>query len=282
MKKKFILGMVTCFILLFTCSCSLFDSTSKDKVSTSQNSIEEPKSDTPSETQKNNNSSNTESENSNTTDTDKDTNSEPETSNGSENDASTNGDSSLPNNADSSISDSSTNSSEEETSPTIQTTVGYVLSCDGNTIYVDLQNTGGRLYPGEGENRKVAFDISNAEQVQTNISEFNPARNNLIRPGIQVNIEYYIKNGTNIATKLTSDGDEMEPYSPVAIGKVIAVTDTEVSITVTEGDNIGENISFDLTNCDSNEDTISIDSQVAIAYYTSQDINYAVYIESVS
>lgn len=44
--------MVACFTLTFTCSCSLFDSTSKEKVSTSQNSIEEPKSDTPSETQK--------------------------------------------------------------------------------------------------------------------------------------------------------------------------------------------------------------------------------------
>ena len=35
-------------------------------------------------------------------------------------------------------------------------------------MYADLKNTGSRLYPGEGEDRKVAFDISNAEQVQTN------------------------------------------------------------------------------------------------------------------
>ena len=34
-------------------------------------------------------------------------------------------------------------------------------------MYADLKNTGSRLYPGEGEDRKVAFDISNAEQVQT-------------------------------------------------------------------------------------------------------------------
>ena len=41
---------------------------------------------------------------------------------------------------------------------------------------------------------------------------FNPARANLIRSGIQVTIEYYVKDGVNIATKLTSDGDEKEPY----------------------------------------------------------------------
>ena len=115
---------------------------------------------------------------------------------------------------------------------------------------------------------KVAFDISNAEQVQTNISEFNPATDNLISPGIQVTIEYYVENGVNIATKLTSDGDEKEPYSPVAIGKVNAVSDTELSISVTEGDNIGETITFNLSVCDPISDPISVDSQVAIAYYT--------------
>ena len=40
---------------------------------------------------------------------------------------------------------------------------------------------------------------------------FNPARANLIRSGNQVTIEY-VKDGVHIATKLTSDGDEKEPY----------------------------------------------------------------------
>lgn len=102
---------------------------------------------------------------------------------------------------------------QTEESLDIQTTEGYVLSSDGYTMYVDLENTGSRRYPGEGEDRKVAFDISNAEQIQTNVSEFNPARANLIRSGIQVTIEYYVKDGVNIATKLTSDGDEKEPYA---------------------------------------------------------------------
>lgn len=174
------------------------------------------------------------------------------------------------------------NADGTETIPDIQTTAGYVLSVDGNTMYADLKNTGSRLYPGEGEDRKVAFDISNAEQVQTNVSEFNPARDNLIRSGIQVTIEYYVENGINIATKLTSDGDEKEPYGTVAIGKVSSVSDTELIILVTEGDNIGETITFNLSVCDPISDPISVDSQVAIAYYTKQDINYAIYVGCVS
>ena len=70
--------------------------------------------------------------------------------------------------------------------------------------------------------------------------------------------------------------------SPVAIGKVYAVSDTELSISVTEGDNIGETITFNLSVCDPISDPISVDSQVAIAYYTKQDINYAIYVGSMS
>ena len=181
-------------------------------------------------------------------------------------------------NASSSDNDTSSDTSEMKGTLDIQTAQGYVLSCDENTIYVDLKNTGSRLYPGEGENRKVAFDISNAEQVQTNISEFNPPRSNFVQPGIQVNIEYYVEAGINIVVKLTSDGDEKEPYSPVAIGKVITVSDTELSIVVTEGNNVGENIIFNLSECNQIIDDISVGDQVAIAYFTNQDINYAVYI----
>ena len=243
MKKYVLLSIITCFTLPFTSSCSFFNPSSNIEVSA-------PNADT------------TESDNAA---------SEGETTPSSDVE-------------DSSYADSSVNADEAETTPDIQTTVtvGYVLSVDENTMYADLKNTGSRLYPGEGEDRKVAFDISNAEQVQTNISEFNPATDNLISPGIQVTIEYYVENGVNIATKLTSDGDEKEPYSPVAIGKVNAVSDTELSISVTEGDNIGETITFNLSVCDPISDPISVDSQVAIAYYTKQDINYAIYVGSMS
>ena len=151
MKKYVFLGIITCFALPFTSSCSFFNPSSNIEVSA-------PNADT------------TESDNAA---------SEDETTPSSDVE-------------DSSYAASSVNADEAETTPDIQTTVGYVLSVDENTMYADLKNTGSRLYPGEGEDRKVAFDISNAEQVQTNISEFNPAKDNLISPGIQVTIEYYV------------------------------------------------------------------------------------------
>lgn len=95
--------------------------------------------------------------------------------------------------------------------PMEQTTEGFVLSVENDIIYVDLENPGSRTYPGEGEDRKVAFDISGAEQIQTNVSEFNPERKNIIRSGINVSIEYYTENGKNIATKVSTNGDELEP-----------------------------------------------------------------------
>lgn len=106
--------------------------------------------------------------------------------------------------------DHSVSANTEET-PEIQKTEGYILGYDETTIYVDLENTGSRTYPGEGEDRKVAFDISDAEQIQTEVSEFNPARETLICSGIHVEIEYYVENGVNIATKISSNGDELEP-----------------------------------------------------------------------
>ena len=255
MKKYVLLSIITCFALPFTSGCSFFNPSSNVEVSSPKDNTEESASnDTISDSPKHDEYDNSQAPKSPNADT-----------NESEDTASEAG-----------------NADEAETTPDIQTTVGYVLSVDENTMYVDLKNTGSRLYPGEGEDRKVAFDISNAEQVQTNVSEFNPARDNFISPGIQVTIEYYIENGVNIATKLTSDGDEKEPYSPVAIGKVNAVSDTELSILVTEGDNIGETITFDLSVCDPISDPISVDSQIAVAYYTKQDIHYAVYVESMS
>ena len=102
---------------------------------------------------------------------------------------------------------------QEEADPASEkyTADGYVLEVDNDIMYVDLENPGSRTYPGEGEDRKVAFDISGAEQIQTNVSEFNPERKNIIRSGINVSIEYYTENGKNIATKVSTNGDELEP-----------------------------------------------------------------------
>lgn len=99
---------------------------------------------------------------------------------------------------------------ETQNNPT-QTVQAYVLSVKGTTMYVDLENPGARTYPGEGEERQTAFDISNAEQIQTEISDVYPASNHFICSCVSVEIEYYTENGVNIATKLTSNGQEIAP-----------------------------------------------------------------------
>ncbi len=106
---------------------------------------------------------------------------------------------------------SQTDTIEENQNNPLQTVQAYVLSVDGTTMYVDLENPGARTYPGEGEERQTAFDISNAEQIQTEISDVYPASNHFIRSCVSVEIEYYTENGVNIATKLTSNGQEIAP-----------------------------------------------------------------------
>lgn len=100
---------------------------------------------------------------------------------------------------------------EETQNNPLQTVQAYVLSVNGTTMYVDLENPGARTYPGEGEERQTAFDISNAEQIQTEISDVYPASNHFICSCVSVEIEYYTENGVNIATKLTSNGQEIAP-----------------------------------------------------------------------
>lgn len=104
-----------------------------------------------------------------------------------------------------------TDTVEETQNNPIETVQAYVLSVDGTTMYVDLENPGARTYPGEGEERQTAFDISNAEQIQTEISDVYPASSHFIRSCVSVEIEYYTENGVNIATKLTSNGQEIAP-----------------------------------------------------------------------
>ena len=157
MKKYVFLGIITCFSLPFTSGCSFFNPSSNIEVSAPKDSTEESASnDTISDSSKYDESENSESPQSPNTDATESDNaaSEGETTPSSDVE-------------DSSYADSSVNADEAETTPDIQTTVGYVLSVDENTMYADLKNTGSRFYPGEGEDRKVAFDISNAEQVQT-------------------------------------------------------------------------------------------------------------------
>ena len=88
------------------------------------------------------------------------------------------------------------------------TAEAYVFNVEGNTMYVDLENPGPRNYPGEGEDRKVAFDISGAEVVQTGISDVNPERDNPVRTAVIVSIDYHMVNSEYIADKITTDGQE--------------------------------------------------------------------------
>lgn len=157
----------------------------------------------------------------------------------------------------------------------IRTAEGYVMAVDGDIMYVDLENTGGRNYPGEGEDRKVAFNIADAKQIQTDTSVFSPSRDNLVRTGINVKIKYYIKNGVNIATELTSDGDELEPVTYVSIGHPSYISDSKITLFITDGENSGKTIDYNLSECDSSTETISLNDLVVVTYYCRQGIYFA-------
>lgn len=74
-----------------------------------------------------------------------------------------------------------------------KTVKAYILETGEDTIYVDLENPAARAYDGEGEDRKVAFDVGTAAFI-------DPARGSV---GESVEITYYEENGKKIATKVT-------------------------------------------------------------------------------
>lgn len=80
-------------------------------------------------------------------------------------------------------------------------TAGYVLSVDGNTMRIDEENTEGRTYQGEGEDRATVYDLGMA-LVDCPV---------LIKAGLSVDVEYYVEDGVNYAVHVYSDGDEKEP-----------------------------------------------------------------------
>lgn len=77
-----------------------------------------------------------------------------------------------------------------------KTVKAYILETGEDTIYVDLKNPAKRAYDGEGENRKVAFDVGTAAFI-------DPAHGSV---GESVEITYYEEDGKKIATKVTGDG----------------------------------------------------------------------------
>lgn len=284
MKKQFILTLFTCLSLLISLPGCSMGKNSSDATPAAVEEIAEP------DTAKSEDTDTEEQENTETiisgskvpSDSKEETSSqdnpvaEPGTNNSLTADTTDPVDNTAPGNNPSANLDAPTES------PEILSTEGYVMSVDGNTMYVDLENTGGRTYPGEGEDRKVAFDISNAEQIQTDISEIYPARSNLIRSGIHVDIEYYVQNGINIATKLTSNSQELGPITYLSVGYITAITDSSITVKVTDSDNAGEILDFDLSHCDPISENISIDDLVTITYYIEQDINYAMGVVCIS
>lgn len=88
-----------------------------------------------------------------------------------------------------------------------QQTSGFVLNIGDNIMYLDTENSGARTTPNEGEDRAVAFDLSEAD-IEIERSELTDNRN--LRPGLCVNVSYYVRDGKNIATYVHSDGVEVE------------------------------------------------------------------------
>lgn len=158
------------------------------------------------------------------------------------------------------------------------TAEAYVFSVEGDTMYVDLENPGPRNYPGEGEDRKVAFDISGAEVIQTDISEVNPERGNPVRTAVIVSIDYHTVNGEYIADKITTDGQEHFFTVYMSKGDITAVSETQITVNVTEGDHAGETLAFDLTEWDPVGRVLTVGESVDISYYTKEGVHYVMSI----
>lgn len=80
----------------------------------------------------------------------------------------------------------------------------YVLEIGEDMLYVDLENPGSRTFEGEGEERKVAFDVGTAAFLA-------PASGAV---GESVEITYYEEDGKNIALRISGDGVVLEPLYP--------------------------------------------------------------------
>ncbi len=167
-------------------------------------------------------------------------------------------------------------STEEKSGSGVEehTAEAYVFSVEGDTMYVDLENPGPRNYPGEGEDRKVAFDISGAEVIQMDISDVNPERDNPVRTAVIVTIDYHTVNGEYIADKITTDGQEHFFIVYMSKGDITAVSETQITVNVTDGDHGGETLEFDLTEWDPVGRVLTVGESVDISYYTKEGVHY--------
>lgn len=149
----------------------------------------------------------------------------------------------------------------------IKSATGYVLDQIGNIVYVDLENAGGRTYPEEGDDRSVAFDITNATITQEPDAIDGTLNSNPIRNGVTVDILYYVEGNANIVTTIHSDNDEKEPINYVSIGFVNRVEENKVTLDITEGDQSGTMAVFDFSSSMDSIYDIAVNDKISITYY---------------
>lgn len=157
----------------------------------------------------------------------------------------------------------------------IKSATGYVLKKIGNIVYVDLENAGERKYPGEGEDRGVAFDITNATITQEPLVPGDQPSNYPIRKSVTVDILYYVEGDANIVTTIHSDNYEKETMTYISTGTVVNVEENKVTLDITEGDQSGMtavfNISKSLRLCD-----LNVNEKISIMYYITETENLAI------
>ncbi len=136
-----------------------------------------------------------------------------------------------------------------------KTVDGYVLETEGNIITVDLENSGERNYPGEGLERGVEFDITNAEKEVIQAPD-------------------YLENGKNIVTKITTDNEEKGVIVYVSSGKVEELTGETIKVHINQGDKNGETIVFYTSEITMPQE-IEVNSIVTVTYYSKENTNQA-------
>lgn len=131
-----------------------------------------------------------------------------------------------------------TKAGEAETNQ-LNTISGYVLTSDDNNLYLDTQNPGGRTYPEEGKDRAIHFDISDAQREITDNpdAEARP----YLRSALTVQVTYYVENGKNIATHISSDGVENQLEIMIEIIKAYTIK-VDGNDMYVDTENIGERL----------------------------------------
>lgn len=164
------------------------------------------------------------------------------------------------------------------------TATGYVLYTEGDFMYVDEENTGSRTYPSEGEDRKIAYNISNADIT---------VEKGTLRTALKVDITYYELDNQRYAVSIFSDGwEEMPGGTPIGEeihsieGTIEEMNDDTIVIYYEDSQN--ENSGYIRQEFDISEAEINTSIElkeyftVFILYQKSNGINKAIEIRDIS